>query len=193
MSFYHLAATFALSSLALLPSARADTTYAISPSSYPDLCLAPSGETDGSKLVLADCDTADNIAFSLSGSTLVNTETNMCIDVTDGGDWSGNKLQFWECFSGNTNQEWGLSGNAITWNGMCMDLTDGNGAVGTKIQIWSCFTQNTNQMWTFTEIEEVGDDSGDDCDSTTSEYPRYVRKDRHGHAFGASSKGSEPC
>ena len=65
---------------------------------------------------------------------------NKCLDVTNGVDQSGTKLQIFTCGSGNINQQWqvstGDSGiNAVKWakSNRCVDLTDGSQSVGTPV------------------------------------------------------------
>lgn len=41
-----------------------------------------------------------------------------CLDVTDGNDSNGQKLQIWTCYDGNTNQLWTVNGDStIRWAG----------------------------------------------------------------------------
>lgn len=168
--FAPLTTLFAL--LSLLPFIFADssTTYAISPASFPNLCVAPLASWDGASLIVTNCDSSASIAWTLNGGAFTNADTSMCVDVTNGGDWSGNKLQVWGCYAGSTNQAFTLSGNGIQWtagDNMCFDLTDGAGYDGTEVQIWSCGSGNPNQQWVFTEIQEVyGCDVGSSCELT---------------------------
>lgn len=144
----------------------AGTTYSISPKSFPDLCLAPAADSEGSRLVVKSCDDADSdIAWVYDGLSLTNSATNMCVDVADGGDWSGNAAQVWNCYSRNRNQMFTMNGEMIKWSGknQCLELTDGKGSDGNKVQIWSCGSSNPNQQWKFNEVEEV-----DGCDATTN-------------------------
>jgi len=73
-----------------------------------------------------------------------------CLDVTDGVDADGTKLQIWTCDFANANQRWiPVSGSTITWFGenKCVDLTDGNLTDGNQAQIWDCDVNNSNQKW----------------------------------------------
>jgi hypothetical protein len=38
-----------------------------------------------------------------------------CLDVPNGGDWNGNKLQIWTCYEGNGNQQWQIGHGKISW------------------------------------------------------------------------------
>ncbi|KAK8850382.1 hypothetical protein IAR55_004300 [Kwoniella newhampshirensis] len=159
--------TALLSLFSFLPSVfaaapSAGTTYVVSPTGNTDLCIAPKNNWEGSHLVLKDCD-EDDTAWEWTGSQFKNTATDLCVDMTDGGRWSGNKMQVWGCFDYNTNQQYSTDGAMIHWDNFCWDLTDGKHEEGTVVQIWSCYSWNTNQQWTFTEVEEV-----DDCDSDST-------------------------
>ena len=155
----------------VLSTPTAGTTYSISPKSYPNLCIAPSNDAEGSSLVVATCDDASSeIAWLYDGLGLSNSAYEMCIDVTGGDDWSGNLAQVWSCYKGNHNQMFVINEEMIEWNGknMCLDLTDGKGQTGTKIQIWSCGSSNPNQQWIFTETSLI-----DGCDSTSESASEY--------------------
>jgi hypothetical protein len=121
-----------------------------------------------------DCDFTTNAPagqiWSFDGSTL--KIGNKCLDVTDGVNQNGVKLQVWTCASGNPNQQFGHSGgnvlnqpnDIITWlahPSKCMDLTNGDITNGNQvwavyyewqtlnvqqIQLWTCAAGNTNQV-----------------------------------------------
>lgn len=142
------------------------TSYSISPASFPELCVAPAGGSEGSALTITSCDDASSdIAWNYNGVSLQNSAINMCIDITGGEDWSGNLAQVWQCYTGNQHQMFMMDGDLIKWSGkgMCLDLTDGKGEAGTKVQIWTCGSSNPHQQWVFNEVEEV-----DGCHATTS-------------------------
>ena len=162
-----IASFFALAALAL-PSTYAltdGTVYAISPASFPNLCLAPSAASQGAHLVTVDCESSETIGFKYDATTTMfaNTADQMCIDVRNGQASSGNRMQVWGCFTDQRNQRFTISGNMIQWAGtnFCLDLKDGVGQVGTSTQIWSCGTSNPNQQWTFAEVDEVNECSAD--------------------------------
>ncbi|KAG7087961.1 hypothetical protein E1B28_012002 [Marasmius oreades] len=79
-----------------------------------------------------------------------------CLDVTDGINADGTKLQVWACVNGSTNQQW-ISTTDLTfqWAGTnkCIDLTDGNITDGNQLQIWTCDSNNSNQKWTVNPIQ----------------------------------------
>jgi hypothetical protein len=80
---------------------------------------------------------------------------NKCLDVVDGVDGNGTKLQLWDCTPNNDNQRWVLQGGQLQWLGhsRCLDVTDGLVATdGTVMQIWDCTSYNDNQMWQLTSL-----------------------------------------
>ncbi|KAF8191951.1 ricin B lectin domain-containing protein [Mycena galopus ATCC 62051] len=122
-------------------------------------CVTMSDDSDGAPVVIQDCDFTgpSNQVWSFSGSTI--RQGDKCIDVTDGRNVDGVKLQAWTCADGNTNQQFQHLGGAVLnqpddiihWLAhpdKCMDLTNGAETNGTQIQMWTCFSGNTNQMWT---------------------------------------------
>ncbi|EAU82561.2 hypothetical protein CC1G_12141 [Coprinopsis cinerea okayama7 len=85
---------------------------------------------------------------------------NKCItamDVKDGVQQNGVRLQSWTCAQGNRNQQfvhWQnpnflvIPEDHINWmpfNWLCVDLTDGKLENGTPVQMWACNYQNPNQ------------------------------------------------
>ncbi|KAJ7875056.1 ricin B lectin domain-containing protein [Mycena leptocephala] len=78
-----------------------------------------------------------------------------CLDVKDGVNADGTKLQIWTCAAGNTNQQWISAGQPgtpqIVWAGKnkCVDVTNGNVTNENVMQIWDCDPNfsNSNQNW----------------------------------------------
>ncbi|KIJ52017.1 carbohydrate-binding module family 13 protein [Sphaerobolus stellatus SS14] len=129
------------------------------------LCMAANSTANGAPVFAVPCDDTTSrkvwnapqpghgntglyqLAFGDDGAGPVK-----CLDVTDGIDAPGTKLQVWDCTDG-PNQRW-LPTGQIRWNGiaqnfpMCVDLTDGNVSPGNQLQIWNCTDGNTNQFWT---------------------------------------------
>ncbi|ORY35851.1 glycoside hydrolase superfamily [Naematelia encephala] len=166
-SFFTTSLLLVLASL--LPSALAgpsqNTTFSLSPGSDANLCIVPSGDSEGSSVIVTDCDSSDDIAWTYQGTSLVHSATGKCMDITNGEQQSGNIAQIWGCYAGNTNQMFDFSGDHIKWsNKFCLDLTDGADEEGTKVQIWSCWNWNSNQVWTIGQVEEV--DGCGDCESS---------------------------
>jgi len=120
--------------------------------------------TNGEPVVIHDCNTEALVdqGWNLTQQSFIGDSTppgpitifgDKCLDVTDGVDADGTKLQIWDC-TGGPNQQWVRTlYSTIQWNGgagnKCIDLTDGNIADGTALQIWTCAEDgsNQNQQW----------------------------------------------
>lgn len=138
----------------------ASGTWTLSPLGNTSRCLMPLGgnSDNGTPIVLGDCDGSAAQAWTRtgedSGMSLMIFD-NKCIDVVDGKNTNGTKLQLWDCFSNNDNQKWAFANGALTWNtfGKCLDLTDGLGMSNTNpMQVWDCFGDNDNQKWKFVAV-----------------------------------------
>jgi len=87
---------------------------------------------------------------------VVNTNSGMCVDDTNGSTSNGTAVQQWGCSTGNSNQEWQFQPTSggyyqvVTENNPSevWDVTGGTSATsnGTPIQLWSA-TGGTNQQW----------------------------------------------
>ncbi|KAJ7925551.1 ricin B lectin domain-containing protein [Mycena leptocephala] len=121
-------------------------------------CISADQDINGSPLVIHNCandpppdvDWAAN--FGNSSPQQLKIFGDKCIDVKDGVNADGTKLQIWDCTEGNTNQQFVVVSNAgglIQWVGTnkCIDLTNGAMADNTQLQIWTCGIGNTNQEW----------------------------------------------
>ncbi|KAJ6585663.1 ricin B lectin domain-containing protein [Mycena capillaripes] len=124
----------------------------------PGNCLTATSNADGASVVIKACGTnatALNSWVVPNGGRAVGTLQifgDKCLDVTNGANTDGTKLQIWTCAAGNTNQMWISAGSAdstITWSGTnkCIDVTNGNVTDGNQIQIWDCDSTNQNQQW----------------------------------------------
>ncbi|KAH8818638.1 ricin B lectin domain-containing protein [Flagelloscypha sp. PMI_526] len=146
-----------------LPNAHAAGKYMITVPTTPTgllKCATILGSPgDGAKVGIKTCDKKHgypNQVWTFDGYAF--KQGNLCLDVTDGHDNNGVKLQVWTCFSGNTNQRFDHDGGNLvffpddrfTWHGKnkCVDLTDGSVADSNPLQIWDCDPANTNQKWT---------------------------------------------
>ncbi|KAF8196329.1 ricin B lectin domain-containing protein [Mycena galopus ATCC 62051] len=123
-------------------------------------CIAVADNADGEPLIIHNCNT-ENLAnqdWDLSfftrqnaGPQQIKVFGDKCIDVTDGANADGTKLQIWTCAEGNTNQQWvSVTDSTLQWSGTdkCIDLTNGGISDGNVLQIWTCSGQNSNQKWT---------------------------------------------
>lgn len=140
----------------------------LTPAAGPGMCLQPKNKnlTNGTPIVLAKCDGSNEQAWVLTGSTVRVSGTH-CIDVTDGNNKDGTRLQLWDCAQNNTNQKWTENNKALGWmnTNKCIDMTDGNNAEGTVVQVWTC-NGGPNQQWTSTaQGSQVGSGAPADAGS----------------------------
>lgn len=111
--------------------------------------MTAASNNDGAQVAIQPCTGASAQKWTFSGGQ-VKIFGNKCLDVTNGQDANGVKLQIWTCSSTNTNQQFYYTGDyrlAWTNHGKCTDLTDGSLANGNRIQIWTCGNGNPNQVW----------------------------------------------
>ncbi|KAK7055918.1 ricin B-type lectin domain-containing protein [Favolaschia claudopus] len=121
----------------------------IEPGLNAGMCLNAASNADGAIVTIQACTGADNQRWTFNGGS-VKAFSNKCLDVVDGKNANGVKLQIWTCGSGNANQQWYYTGdNHLSWtnHGKCVDLTDGKLTAGTRPQLWDCSNSNSNQVW----------------------------------------------
>lgn len=81
-------------------------------------------------------------------ASLIKARNNMCLDVADGANRNGARLQLWNCDAGNKNQQFTLAdGRLKAANGRCVDVKDGYRGNGGALQLWDCAQGNGNQAW----------------------------------------------
>ncbi|KAG8695993.1 hypothetical protein FRC09_008801 [Ceratobasidium sp. 395] len=122
----------------------------IQPGSNAGKCLQAENK-DGAPVVLADCKGGDSQKWTFTGGN-VKAYGDKCLDVVDGKNADGSKLQVWTCGNNNPNQKWyytGYGDNHLAWtdHGKCVDLTGGSMNNGNVAQVWSCSGKNPNQVW----------------------------------------------
>ncbi|EAU85093.1 macrofage activating glycoprotein [Coprinopsis cinerea okayama7 len=122
------------------------------PSINDNKCLTASALHDGAPVVISTCTGAASQKWVFTGNNgLVQTANNMCLDVTDGVNADGTKLQVWTCSPGNPNQNWWYDkwSNTLSWTDRwrCLDVTDGIQDDGNQVQVWGCWDKNPNQIW----------------------------------------------
>jgi lysophospholipase L1-like esterase len=84
--------------------------------------------------------------------SLVNPQSNRCLDVSGASTVAGAQTIIWDCHSGQ-NQRWTrtAAGELRVYGGSCLDVNGNGTANGTRVQIWTCngsaaqrFTFNAN-------------------------------------------------
>lgn len=114
-------------------------------------CLSAVENKDGAAVVLADCNGDPSQAWVLDGTQLV-VHGDKCLDVTEGRNEKGTKLQIWTCIAGGSNQMFKKQkGDHIAWLNFdkCLDVTDGIYKALQPVQIWQCSSTTENQGWKF--------------------------------------------
>jgi len=125
----------------------------IQPGANTGKCLRASNY-NGAPVEVTDCTgTSDQEwAFGPEGAISLYGHTK-CMDVTNGKNSDGTKVQVWDCVYKSSNQEFGYTkfgDNHIQWTkGKCLDLTNGVMTNGNQVQVWSCNSNedNNNQIW----------------------------------------------
>ncbi|KAL0572015.1 hypothetical protein V5O48_009957 [Marasmius crinis-equi] len=125
-------------------------------------CIAASSQTPGAPLVIHDCNTGDVSNYNWDVKEFPADPTpqpiklvgqDLCVDVKDGVNADGTKLQVWSCVSGSTNQLWSHTNSLGIWQwagtNKCIDLTDGITTDGNQLQIWTCDSSNGNRNQQF--------------------------------------------
>ncbi|KAJ6464922.1 ricin B lectin domain-containing protein [Mycena sanguinolenta] len=120
-------------------------------------CLAAISLANGAAVAVEDCGNATSLnSWTVDGSRFSLNDAAFCLDVIDGVDADGTKLQVWECTPGDTNQNFAFTdvrdGTMIQWFGVtdskvCVDVTDGNINNGNQVQIWDCDANNNHQIF----------------------------------------------
>ncbi|KAK1221733.1 hypothetical protein PQX77_015432 [Marasmius sp. AFHP31] len=133
-------------------------------------CISALTSTNGAPVVIWDCNlNAEQdwiytpAGTSSSGAQPLKIFGNKCLDVKDGVNADGTKLQLWDCVNQSPNQLWiSVTDNTFQWAGTnkCVDLTDGNIANGNQLQIWTCDARNSNQKWSSQSISRRAPTAG---------------------------------
>ena len=135
-------------------------------------CLTATSNSASSSITLQSCSSPPTESQKWTfANGQVQVFGNKCLQVPNGTNQDGVKLQIATCDSGNKGQQFGYSvwSNTLTWKGTnkCVDLAGGNLADGSpvslsmkvnvhfliphphfpQIQIWTCSQGNPNQFW----------------------------------------------
>ncbi|CAE6479788.1 unnamed protein product [Rhizoctonia solani] len=152
----------------------------VSPGSNAGKCLDAENR-DGAPVKIADCNGSANQKWSFgSKSHVVKIHGNKCLDVKDGVNADGTKLQIWTCNESSQNQKFWYSfwDYTLSWEGKgkCVDLPSGNLSNGNVAQVWGCSKENPNQIWTTgylasdpPKTSEVGQYGTNQCGTQSSQ------------------------
>jgi hypothetical protein len=104
-----------------------------------------------------------NTASSSGGATgpiTSGANSAKCVDDSAGSTANGNKIQMWDCQSGNPNQQWTVASNGtLQVFGKCLDITGASTANGALVELWDC-NGGGNQQWQASNGELVNPASG---------------------------------
>lgn len=162
-------------------------------------CLTASSNSNGAAVSIQSCTGADSQKWTFDGGSVKLFDNSKCLDVVNGQDVDGAKLQIWDCSNnGNPNQQFYYTGDyryeilipsktsvvlkqitaSLAWtnHGKCVDLTGGSLADGNQVQVWSCTSGNANQVWntgyhisSLPEKSENGQSGTNNCGTSTSQ------------------------
>ena len=92
-------------------------------------------------MVVSTCTGGNDQLWTFKNGAVAAFNGTKCLDVTNGNNSNGAKLQIWDCAPSNANQQWyWTTDNHLAWtnHGRCLDLTGGSLTDGNKVQIWDC-------------------------------------------------------
>jgi alpha-galactosidase len=106
-----------------------------------------SSTTNGTALVIWDCNGGTNQQWTVTGNQL--QVLGKCLDAYNNQTSPGTKVEIWDC-NGQTNQQWNLNADGTitgVQSGLCLDVSGNGTANNTAVQLWTC-TGASNQKWT---------------------------------------------
>ena len=74
-------------------------------------CLTAASNTDGAQVSIQACTGADAQQWTFEGGSVNLFGNTKCLDIIDGVNADGTKLQIWDCGSGNPNQQFYYTGD----------------------------------------------------------------------------------
>jgi hypothetical protein len=107
-----------------------------------------SSTTDGTQVVIWDCNGGANQSWTLNASRELVVYGNKCLTVANQSTSAGAAVQIAAC-ANTGSQQWNLNSNGTitgVQSGLCLDVTSAATANGTKVEIWTC-TGGSNQAW----------------------------------------------
>ncbi|GIF78389.1 glycoside hydrolase family 27 protein [Asanoa siamensis] len=111
-------------------------------------CLDVNGAAtaNGTAMVIWDCHSNANQAFTQSGQTL--RVLGKCLEVSATAT-AGTATHLWDCNGGN-NQQWTFNSNgtisSVRFPSLCLDVNGAATTNGTAVIVWTCHTA-ANQRW----------------------------------------------
>ena len=71
-------------------------------------CLTAATNADGAVVTVQPCNNAASQKWTFTGG-VIQIYGNKCLDVTEGVNADGTKMQIWTCTTNNKNQQWGYT------------------------------------------------------------------------------------
>jgi lysophospholipase L1-like esterase len=101
--------------------------------------------------------------------SVVNPQSNRCMDVSGAGTAAGTQIIIWDCHGG-ANQTWTrtAAGELRVYGNRCLDINGNGTANGTKVQIWDCNGTAAQRFSFNADGTVVGAGSGKCVDLTSS-------------------------
>ncbi|KAK1222240.1 hypothetical protein PQX77_014873 [Marasmius sp. AFHP31] len=126
-------------------------------------CLTAFTNTLNAPVVIQDCNLITEQNWTYTPATTSNSVAQpiklyngaKCLDVKDGVNADGTKLQIYDCFNQAPNQQWvANTDTTFQWAGTnkCIDLTNGVITNGNQLQLWTCDKNNSNQKYSGTPV-----------------------------------------
>ncbi|KIL59005.1 carbohydrate-binding module family 13 protein [Amanita muscaria Koide BX008] len=84
-------------------------------------CMTAASNNDGALVTIQTCTGGASQTWVFTNGE-VRVFGNKCLDVTNGGNYDGNKLQIWTCYDGDTNQQWYYDVRAIPSHSLLVPL-----------------------------------------------------------------------
>ncbi|TRM58652.1 carbohydrate-binding module family 13 protein [Schizophyllum amplum] len=123
----------------------------IQPGLSSGVCLTAASNSDGAAVSISPCVSGAAAQKWTFDGGAIKVFGDKCLDVTDGNNADGTKLQVYSCSNGSVNQQfyYNIWDTTLSWkdHGKCLDLTDGSTADGNRPQLYSCSGGNANQVW----------------------------------------------
>jgi hypothetical protein len=151
----------------------------IQPGNNAGKCLTAASNTNGAIVTISTCTGADAQQWTFNGGSVKLFDSTKCLDIVDGKNADGTKLQIWACDSTNKNQQFYYTNdNHLAWtdHGRCIDNSDGKLTDGNRPQMWSCSNGNSNQVWNVGYMasippttSEKGQSGTNKCGTTSSQ------------------------
>ena len=88
-------------------------------------CLTAEHNSNGARVFIQPCAGSENQQWTFEGGSVNLFNDTKCLDVTDGVNVDGTKLQIWDCFAGNTNQQFYYTGDYRYVNFLSIDIYSG--------------------------------------------------------------------